>query len=112
MVSPDAEWSFLNGVAVEERAVAAAKIDEPEAASRFGPQFEMPAGDLRVVQGHRVRGVPSDRDRGPGQIELLSLIHSARDDQSRHKPVPPGDGDTVLSRTRSGQWKSGTNWTA
>jgi hypothetical protein len=57
---------------------------DAEAAARLGRSSEMAARHLRIVQGHRVRRVPPDCDLACDQIELLSLIDPACDDQSGH----------------------------
>ena len=82
-----AKIGHLHRLAVEQCAVAATQIDELEAAAGGGTQFEVAAGNLGVVQGDGVRGVPADRDRVAGQVELLPLVHPANDDQSGHSRV-------------------------
>src|SRR5262249_58982265 len=79
-----AEGRFLNEMAVQQGAVAAAEVEQDVAAAGAGPEFEMLAGNLGVVQGNRVRRVTTNGDGRARQIELFALVHSADNNQSGH----------------------------
>jgi hypothetical protein len=82
-----AKRSFLNRVAVKKSSIAASEIDNLISAARYGPEFHMPAGYLRVVKGNGIRRVTADCNDLIDEIELLPFIHSAHDDQSGHNRI-------------------------
>ena len=68
---------------VQERAVAAAEIDERDLFAG-GVEFAMPAGCARVVDGNGVAGMPADHRDAGSEFVPRSDARPVEDHQSRH----------------------------
>ena len=82
------QGGLVDGLAVDERAVRRAQIDDPIPVP-VEPELGVAAGNLGVVEPYGVRAVPAQGHGTGHELEPLTLVGPLDDEQGGHEAISP-----------------------